>query len=129
MRATVTWWDLDKTGQTIDSLRASLQDDGVESWARVPGLRIKFWVSDPQTNRWGAVMLWDSGADPAGPLPPNRAAELIGHPPTLRWAPDVEAIVEGRHVGRPADDMIVDTVAPEGLAADSPTAGLIGGAR
>ena len=95
MRATISWWDLAGSGQTIDSLRARLRDDGVERWAQVPGLRVKFWISDRRTDRWGAVMLWDTAADPAVPMPPNRAAELIERPPTLRLATDVEAVVEG----------------------------------
>jgi trans-2,3-dihydro-3-hydroxyanthranilate isomerase len=95
MKATIAWWDLSGSGQTIDSLRAQLHDEGVEPWTRVHGLRLKFWISDRVRNRWGAVMLWDSAADPSAPLPPNRAAELIGYPPTERMATDVEAVVEG----------------------------------
>jgi trans-2,3-dihydro-3-hydroxyanthranilate isomerase len=41
-------------------------------------------------------MLWDSTADLTAPLPPNRATELIGYPPTDRMVTDVEAIVEGQ---------------------------------
>lgn len=97
MRATIAWWELSGSGQTIDSLRAQLREEGVEPWAQVHGLRLKFWISDAETNRWGAVMLWESTADPTAPLPPNRATELIGFPPTVRMATDVEAIVEGVH--------------------------------
>jgi hypothetical protein len=96
MKATVAWWDLAGSGQTIDLLRAQLREEGVGSWAQVHGLRLKFWISDCQTNRWGAVMLWDSTADLTAPLPPNRATELIGYPPTDRMVTDVEAIVEGQ---------------------------------
>lgn len=100
MRADITWWDLAESGQTIDSLRGRLRDEGVEEWSGVPGLRLKFWISDRQTDRWGAVMLWDDTADPAAPLPTNRALELIGFPPTLRLVTEVEAVVEGLHSGR-----------------------------
>lgn len=103
MKATVAWWDLSGSDQTIDSLRAHLRDEGVEPWARVHGLRLKFWISARETNRWGAVMLWESTVDPTAPLPPNRATELIGYPPTDRMATDVEAIVEGVHSGQLAD--------------------------
>ncbi|MEU6408055.1 hypothetical protein [Microbispora sp. NPDC046933] len=103
MRATIAWWDLSGSGQTIDSLREYLRDEGVEPWERVHGMRLKFWISDRDTNRWGAVMLWDSGADLKQPMPPNRATELIGYPPTVRLACDVEAIVEGVHSGRLID--------------------------
>jgi trans-2,3-dihydro-3-hydroxyanthranilate isomerase len=51
MKATVAWWDLAGSGQTIDLLRAQLREEGVGSWAQVHGLRLKFWISDCQTNR------------------------------------------------------------------------------
>ncbi|WP_431989739.1 hypothetical protein [Streptomyces albogriseolus] len=102
MKATISWWDLTGSGQTIDSLRAYLRDEGVEPWTEVHGMRLKFWISDRETNRWGAVMLWDSGADLTAPMPPNRATELIGHPPAVRMLSDVEALVEGIHSGGPA---------------------------
>jgi hypothetical protein len=94
VKATIAWWDLGRSTQTIDSLRAYLRDEGVRPWASVPGLRLKFWVADRAGNRWGAVMLWDTDADPAT-LPPHRAAELIGYPPTERVRFDVEATVTG----------------------------------
>lgn len=100
MKATISWWDLTGSGQTIDSLRVYLRDEGVDPWTEIHGLRLKFWISDRETNRWGAVMLWDSDADLTAPMPPNRATELIGYPPTVRMMSDVEAIVEGVHSGR-----------------------------
>lgn len=103
MKATISWWDLSGSHQTIDSLRDYLRDEGVEPWTEVNGMRLKFWISDRETNRWGAVMLWDTGADLTAPMPPNRATELIGYPPTVRMVSDVEAIVEGAHSGPPAD--------------------------
>ncbi|MFB7929727.1 hypothetical protein [Streptomyces sp. NPDC056039] len=102
MKATISWWDLAGSDQTIDSLRDYLRDEGVDPWTEVPGLRLKFWISDRRTNRWGAVMLWDTTADLTVPMPPNRATELIGHPPAVRMMSDVEALVEGAHSGRPA---------------------------
>lgn len=110
MRAIISWWDLSGSDQTIESLRDHLRDDGVQPWTEVRGMRLKFWISDPQTNRWGAVMLMDGTADPTAPMPPNRATELIGYPPTLRMAADVEAVVEG----------LVDAGSPgRGLALDA----------
>lgn len=79
-------------------MREHLRDGGVAAWADVPGLRLKFWVSDQAGNRWGAVMLWEHGHPaPKQPLPPHRAMELIGYPPTERVVFDVEATVEGRY--------------------------------
>ena len=95
MRVDIVWWDLDGTPQTIDSLREHLRDGAVAVWSDVPGLRLKFWMADRQHNRWGAVMLWE--ADRPDGLPPNRAAQLIGRPPTHRTRFDVEATVEGAH--------------------------------
>lgn len=98
MRATIAWWDLTDSVQTIDSLRDYLREEGVSPWTDVPGLRLKFWVSDRQGNRWGAVMLWEPGYPGARqPLPPHGAAELIGYPPTARVRFDVEATVEGQY--------------------------------
>jgi len=94
VRVDIAWWDLDGTGQTIDSLRADLRDSAAV-WSDVPGLRLKVWVADRETNRWGAVMLWE--ADRPAELPPNRAAQLIGGPPTHRGRFEVEAGVEGAH--------------------------------
>ncbi|MBT2368695.1 YdhR family protein [Streptomyces sp. ISL-10] len=96
MRIVIVWWDLTASRQTIDSLRHFLRDEAIERFASTPGLRLKFWISDRATNRWGAVMLWES-ADAAAAVAalPNRAAHLIGYPPTQVAAFDVEATVEG----------------------------------
>jgi hypothetical protein len=98
MHCVVVWWDLAGSGRTIESLRPFLRDEAVPRFSAVPGLSLKVWVSDPATERWGAVLLWESAeaaADAAGL--PNRAAELIGRPPSQRSAFDIEAVVEGRH--------------------------------
>lgn len=99
MHATLVWWDLHASEQTIDSLRTFLREEAVERFSAVSGLLLKFWVSDPATNRWGAVLLWESARAAADALAagPNRAAELIGYPPTVASAFDVEATVEGVH--------------------------------
>lgn len=97
MRVDIAWWDLDGSGQTIESLRAHLKDDGVAPWVGVPGLRLKYWMADAASNRWGAVMLWENDRPADVPLPPNRAADLIGGPPTHRFRFDVEAMIEGDH--------------------------------
>lgn len=99
MHAVIAWWDLGDSDQTVDSLRDHLAADGVAEWTAVAGLRVKCWLSDRAGNRWGAVMVWERGHPVAGqPLPRNRAAELIGYPPTQRIPFDVEAII-GAAVG------------------------------
>ena len=95
LSVSIAWWELDGSDETIDSLRAYLGDEGVEPWHEVPGLGLKLWFADRATNRWGAVMLWESADAADQPLPPNRANDLIGHPPALRASFDVEATVEG----------------------------------
>ncbi|QXE37658.1 hypothetical protein KQY30_28970 [Streptomyces sp. GMY02] len=98
MIVTIAWWDLTESEQTIDSLREYLRDEGVPPWTSVTGLRLKFWISDRPGNRWGAVMLWESAeARDQQQLPPHRAAELIGYPPTERVRFEVEAMVEGAY--------------------------------
>lgn len=94
MHAVIVWWDLAGSRQTIESLRGFLRDEAVERFSHVPGLRLKFWISDPATDRWGAVLLWES-RQAARAVLPNLAAPLIGYPPTERHAFDVEATVEG----------------------------------
>ncbi|MBP2324995.1 trans-2,3-dihydro-3-hydroxyanthranilate isomerase [Kibdelosporangium banguiense] len=92
MYITVAWWQLDGSGQTVDSLHDQLRTEGVQAWRDVPELCLKLWIADRDANRWGAVMVWDS--EPDGPLPPNRAAELIGRPPAERQSFTVaEAVV------------------------------------
>lgn len=95
MRIDIAWWDLDRSAATIDSLREHLRDGTAERWAGVHGLRLKFWTADRERNRWGAVMLWET--ERPAVLPPNRAAELIGFPPTHRSSFEIEAVVEGVH--------------------------------
>lgn len=96
MRVVVVWWDLTASAVGIDELRGFLRDEAVERFTGHPGLVLKTWISDRETNRWGAVFLWESAEAAARPIPP-RAAELIGYPPTHRTAFDVEAAVEGSH--------------------------------
>ena len=96
MHTVIVWWDLSGSAQTIDSLRTYLLDESVTAFAEVRGLRLKIWIADPQTNRWGAVLLWESAEAAAQPLP-SRAAALIGYPPTQSHVFDVEATVEGRY--------------------------------
>lgn len=54
------------------------------------------WLSDPATNRWGAVLLWESEEASRQALP-SRALELIGYPPAAAHEFDVEATAEGQY--------------------------------
>lgn len=92
MQAVIAWWELDGDVD-VASLRDSLRQEGVQAWAAVPGLVAKFWIS--AGSRWGAVMVFESEAAARQALPPNRAAELIGGPATMRLTFDVEAFITG----------------------------------
>ena len=94
MKATIAWWDLAKSTQTIATLRNRLSNNEVEPWKKIKGLRSKFWISEAANNLWGALMLWESEEYMQQTLPPNLAAELIGYPPTMRLVFKVEALVE-----------------------------------
>ncbi|MEY9989536.1 hypothetical protein ABIE67_001568 [Streptomyces sp. V4I8] len=96
MRADIVWWDLSASGQTIESMREYLREESVAAFSEVPGLRFKMWLSDPDTNRWGAVLLWESEEASQQALP-SRALELIGCPPQVAHGFDVEATTEGRY--------------------------------
>jgi hypothetical protein len=96
MRADIVWWDLSASGQTIESMRDYLRDESVAAFSDVPGLRFKMWLSDPTTNRWGAVLLWESEEASRQALP-SRALQLIGYPPVAAHRFNVEATTEGRY--------------------------------
>jgi len=97
MKATIAWWDLRKSTQTIETLRNHLNNKGVNPWKKIKGLRSKFWISDDANQLWGAVMLWESEEYINQLLPSNLATKLIGYPPTVRLIFKVEALVEGKH--------------------------------
>ncbi|GAA0398442.1 hypothetical protein [Streptomyces luteireticuli] len=98
MKAVIAWWDLAPSGRDAASLREFVRDEAVERFSRVRGLRLKVWISDGAAARWGAVLLWES-AEAAEQTLPQRAAEIIGYPPTELHIFDVEACVEGVHPG------------------------------
>lgn len=97
MRIMIAWWDLAESGQSIESMREYLRTEGAHPWDGIPGLYEKFWISDPATNRWGAVMIWEHADAVHQQLPPHKAAGLIGYPPCQRSWFDVEATAEGTH--------------------------------
>ena len=88
-------WNLADSKTTIEELRRYLRDESVDTFADVPGLRFKAWISNEATERWGAVYVFESVAA-AGQDLPGRARALIGKDPDLAEEFDVEATVEGR---------------------------------
>jgi Putative mono-oxygenase ydhR len=88
-------WNLADSKTTIEELRRYLLDESVDAFQDVPGLRLKAWISDEASERWGAVYLWESREDAEQELP-SRARELIGKEPDVGEEFDVEATIEGR---------------------------------
>ena len=95
MTVTIAWWDLTGSGVTIEALERDVRNS-IDAWCEVEGLHVKLWIADRENGRWGAVMWWAPGVPPDQPLPPNRAAELIGRPPICRAQFDVVATAEGK---------------------------------
>lgn len=93
-------WELDGTATTIEELRTYLRDESVDAFSEVRGLRFKAWFSDAETNRWGAVYVWED-AEAATQKLPSRARELIGKDPDVQEVFEVEATAEGvfEHAG------------------------------
>ena len=88
-------WNLADSMTTIEELRRYLRDESVDAWEGVDGLRFKAWISDPATERWGAVSFWES-AEAAEQDVPSRARGLIGKDPDVVEVFDLEATIEGR---------------------------------
>jgi trans-2,3-dihydro-3-hydroxyanthranilate isomerase len=88
-------WNLADSKTTIEELRRYLQDESVDAFEEVSGLRFKAWISDAAGERWGAVYVWESAEVAAQELP-SRARELIGKDPDIVEDFDVEATIEGR---------------------------------
>ena len=103
-------WNLADSMTTVGELRRFLRDESVDAFASVDGLRLKLWLSDENTERWGAVELYES-AEAAAEEGPSRARELIGKPPDVVEEFDLEASVEGR--------FLEDELSRRGLAFES----------
>ncbi|HEY7196261.1 MAG TPA: YdhR family protein [Gaiellaceae bacterium] len=88
-------WSLADSKTTVGELRRYLQDEAVDAFEEVPGLRFKAWISDEATERWGAIYMWESSEAAEQPLP-SRARELIGKDPEIGEEFEVEATIEGR---------------------------------
>jgi hypothetical protein len=91
----VVLWNLADSKTTIGELRRYLRDESVDESAETPGLRLRVWVSDESSERWGALELWES-PEAADAEPPTRTRDLIGRDPALAEWFDVEATIEGR---------------------------------
>lgn len=88
-------WNLADADMSVADLRAYLREEAVPAFAEVPGLRLKLWVSDEHTERWGALYLFESREAAEQPLP-SRVRELVGKDPDIVEEFDLEASIEGR---------------------------------
>jgi hypothetical protein len=88
-------WNLADSQMTIEELRRYLVDESVDEFEQVEGLRLKLWLSDETTERWGAVYVWET-LEAARQDLPGRARELIGKEPDIAEEFDIEATIEGR---------------------------------
>ena len=94
MIARLVLWSLADSKTTIEELRRVLRDEVVDAVADIEGLRLKLWVSDELTDRFGALELWD------GPVPDDTATyererALIGKDPEIGEEFALEAAVGG----------------------------------
>jgi hypothetical protein len=90
----IVWWDLARSGTTIDALREYLREESVDAFGGVEGLRLKLWIADAERDRWGAVYLWESREAAAQKLP-SRVRDIIGKGPDFEEFFELEASVEG----------------------------------
>jgi hypothetical protein len=88
-------WSLADADLSVAELRRYLGEEAVPAFAEVEGLRLKLWVSDEHTERWGALYLFESREAAEQPLP-SRVRELVGKDPDIVEEFDLEASIEGR---------------------------------
>ncbi len=88
-------WNLGDSLTTIGELRRYLQDEAVDAYEEVEGLRFRAWISDDAGERWGTFSLWESRESADQELP-DRVAALAGKGPDLVEEFELEATVEGR---------------------------------
>ncbi len=85
-------WSLADSDTSVDELREYIRTEAADAFADVPGLLFKAWVSDENTERWGAMYVFANHEAAEQPLP-SRARELIGKDPDIVEVFDLEASV------------------------------------
>ena len=85
-------WSLADSDADVESLRRYLRDESVDAFSEIEGLLFKAWISDSNSDRWGAFYVFESREAAEQPLP-SRARELIGKDPDLIEVFDLEATV------------------------------------
>jgi hypothetical protein len=87
-------WNLADSMTTVEELRRYIGDEAAGEHADADGLRLKLWVGDAGTERWGVIELFES-RDAADRVIATRAEDLIGKPPDLVDEFDLEGSIEG----------------------------------
>ena len=100
MWALLVLWDLSSGSKmSVDELRSYIRDESLAKFREREGLRLKVWISNRETGRWGAMYLFESreaAEAQAGTV--TRPELMTGVRPTVELF-EVEAAAEGRHAG------------------------------
>ena len=91
----IALWNLADSMTTVEELRRYIGDEAPGEHVSVEGLRLKLWVGDAGTERWGVVELFES-REAAEQEIATRAEQLIGKPPDVVEEFDLEGSIEGR---------------------------------
>ena len=96
-------WDLSSGSKaTFAQLRDYLRTESIARFSKMPGLRLKTWISNEDTGRWGALYLFETHAqadDLVSHIRRARPTELTGLEPATIEQFDLEAVTEGVHAG------------------------------
>jgi trans-2,3-dihydro-3-hydroxyanthranilate isomerase len=102
MHALIVTWDLSAGSKvSIEKLREYIRDESMARFRQVVGLRQKTWISNPETQQWGAFYLFErreQADNIVAHVNAGRVAELTGLKPTIERF-EVEAVIEGQHSG------------------------------
>jgi hypothetical protein len=102
MHALIVTWDLSAGSKiSIEKLREYIRDESMARFRQVEGLRQKTWISNADTQCWGAVYLFerrDQADEVVAHVNEGRVVQLTGLKPSIERF-EVEAIIEGQHSG------------------------------
>lgn len=98
MIALLMQFELSATYGSLDALRTYIAERSVPKYRDMEGLRLKIFLSDTDSDTFGALYLWETESALEAALPElgNSVRKRWGIDPRMRRF-EVEAIVEGRH--------------------------------
>lgn len=122
MYGLLVFWNLSQGSKaSFEQLRDYLREESMPRFRQMEGLRLKTWISNPESGRWGALYLFEERAQAQqviDHLPASRVVQLTGLQAAWELF-DVEAVVEGQHSG---GDLLMAGLAlasGQGAAADN----------